>query len=162
MASSSRKRGRREEEEEEERNMQHSSGDDSSDAEDSNGGSDSEGGMESLNVEFEFFDPAEKDFHGLKLLFSQLWEKNSVDLSSLADLVIRLGSLGSCIKVDGNDDPYAVLALINLAEHKNEQCVKQIVGYLLDRVPKSERAKYDALLNDASKVRDAHGMLDRV
>jgi len=64
-----------------------------------------------VNVDFEWFDPAEIDFHGLKLLLRQLLDVDNdlFDLSALADLIISQPTLGSTVKVsqdgvDSDDD----------------------------------------------------------
>ena len=78
--------------------------------------------METLNVDFEFFDPQpEVDFHGLKTLLRQLFDTDwqLFDLSELADLILSQPTLGSTVKVESNEtDPYAFLTVINLHEHR--------------------------------------------
>src|ERR1700743_3845204 len=78
--------------------------------------------MEMLDVEFEWFDPnPEVDFHGLKNLCRQLFDVDAqlFDLSALVDLILGQPTLGSTIKVDGNEsDPYAFLSVINLRQHQ--------------------------------------------
>lgn len=74
-----------------------------------------------VNVDFEWFDPSEIDFHGLKVLLRQLFDTDAqiFDLSALADLILSQPLLGSTVKVDGKDsDPYAFLSVLNLQEHK--------------------------------------------
>ena len=50
-----------------------------------------------VNVEFEWFDPQEIDFHGLKTLLRQLLDLDNqlFDLSALADLILSLRSMGA-------------------------------------------------------------------
>jgi protein BCP1 len=75
-----------------------------------------------LDVDFEFFDPQPSvDFHGLKNLCRQLFGNDAqlFDLSALVDLILSQPTLGSTIKVDGNEsDPYAFLSVINLKQHQ--------------------------------------------
>jgi protein BCP1 len=75
-----------------------------------------------VNVDFEWFDPQPAvDFHGLKNLLRQLFDNDAqmFDLSALADLILSQPTLGSTVKVDGNEsDPYAFLSVLNLQEHK--------------------------------------------
>ena len=61
------------------------------------------------------------DFHGLKNLCRQLFDVDAqlFDLSALVDLILGQPTLGSTIKVDGNEsDPYAFLSVINLRQHQ--------------------------------------------
>jgi protein BCP1 len=75
-----------------------------------------------VDVEFEFFDPQPAvDFHGLKNLCRQLFDADAqlFNLSALVDLILSQPTLGSTIKVDGNEsDPYAFLSVINLRQHQ--------------------------------------------
>lgn len=84
--------------------------------------SDSSSEMDTINVDFEWFDPQpEYDFHGLKILLRQLFDVDAqlFDLSALADMILAQPLLGSTVKVDGNEtDPYAFLTVLNLKEHK--------------------------------------------
>jgi protein BCP1 len=78
--------------------------------------------MDMVNVDFEWFDPQPAvDFHGLKTLLRQLLDVDSqlFDLSELTDLILSQPTLGSTVKVDGNEtDPYAFLTVLNLKTHK--------------------------------------------
>lgn len=75
-----------------------------------------------LNVDFEWFDPQpDVDFHGIKTLLQQLFDVDGqlFDLSALTDLILSQPTLGSTVKVDGNEtDAYAFLSVLNLQEHK--------------------------------------------
>jgi hypothetical protein len=94
-----------------------------------------------VNVDFEFFDPQPAiDFHGIKNLCRQLFDLDAplFDLSALTDLVLAQPTLGSTVKVDGNEsDPYAFLTVVNLKEHKvcdstsNETCKLTVPGKTL-------------------------------
>lgn len=83
-------------------------------------GDSSDEDMEIVNVDFEWFDFQEIDFHGLKHLIRQLFDVDAqdIDLSALSDLVISQPHLGSTVKTDGKEsDPYAFLTVLNLQEH---------------------------------------------
>lgn len=75
-----------------------------------------------LDVEFEWFDPQpDVDYHGIKSLLQQLFDSDAqlFELSALTDLILSQPTLGSTVKVDGNEtDPYAFLSILNLQEHK--------------------------------------------
>ncbi|OAP64959.1 hypothetical protein AYL99_00931 [Fonsecaea erecta] len=90
-----------------------------------------------LDVDFEWFDPQpEYDFHGIKTLLQQLFDVDaqSFDLSALTDLILSQPTLGSTVKVDGNEtDAYAFLSVLNLQEHKDKPFMGKIVQYLLSK-----------------------------
>ncbi|KAF3934374.1 hypothetical protein ABW19_dt0209769 [Dactylella cylindrospora] len=91
---------------------------------------------ELINVDFEFFDPQEHDFHGIKLLLRQLFDADSalLDLSALTDLILQQKLVGSTVKVDGREgDPYSFLTLVNWKSHQGLECVQTLVSYLKER-----------------------------
>jgi len=121
---------------------------------------------EEIDVDFEWFDPAEIDFHGLKLLLRQLLDVDNdlFDLSALADLIISQPTLGSTVKVsqdadeDDDDedmdrnpnapkadvemtdtkdtDPFAFLTVLNLHAHVSNPVIQTLTRYLSTKAAK--------------------------
>lgn len=95
---------------------------------------------ELVNVDFEFFDPQpETDFHGFRTLLRQLLEPDSNlhDLSVLADLILSQPTIGSTVKVDGKEsDPYALLTVLNLKVHGENEGIKKLLSYLFAQLAK--------------------------
>lgn len=91
-----------------------------------------------VNVEFEWFDPQEIDFQGLKVLLRQLLDADSdlFDLSALANLILSQPLLGSTVKVpeDGVEtnqtDPFAFLTVLNLHTHQELPEIRTLISYL--------------------------------
>jgi protein BCP1 len=95
--------------------------------------------MDMVNVDFEWFDPQEIDFHGLKTLLRQLLDIDFqlFDLSALSDLILSQPLLGSTVKVDGNEsDPFAFLTVLNLSTHKDKPVIQQLTQYLARQASK--------------------------
>ncbi|EDO49228.1 predicted protein, partial [Nematostella vectensis] len=99
-----------------------------------------------IPVEFEAFPPAKCDFTSMKNLLKQLFLKNTVNLSELADLIIAQDKIGSIIKqAEDSNNPsaeeegeyeeeiYGLVSVLDLAQHKEKQCVKQIKDLLLEK-----------------------------
>ncbi|KAI9371817.1 p21-C-terminal region-binding protein-domain-containing protein [Aspergillus egyptiacus] len=89
--------------------------------------------IDMVNVDFEWFDPQEIDFHGIKHLVRQLFDVDAqdFDLSALADMILAQPLLGSTVKVDGKEsDPYAFLTVLNLQEHSDKPAIKSLTTYL--------------------------------
>lgn len=90
-----------------------------------------------VNVEFEWFNlKPDIDFHGIKNLLRQLFDVDSqlVDLSGLTDLILSQPTIGSTVKVDGEEeDPYAFLTVLNIQEHREKQVMKSLTDYLLEK-----------------------------
>ena len=111
-----------------------------------------------LDVDFEWFDPQpEVDFHGIKSLLQQLFDVDAqlFELSALTDLILSQPTLGSTVKVDGNEtDAYAFLSVLNLQEHKvcypgSAPCAafltkpqeKPVVGNLIQYIQSKSKSK---------------------
>ena len=74
-----------------------------------------------MNVDFEFFDPAQIDYLAIKRLLNQLFSSDSprFEVEKLTELILSQRLLGSTVKTDGIDsDPYALLSVVNVNEHK--------------------------------------------
>lgn len=90
-----------------------------------------------INVDFEFFNmKPEVDFHGLKNLLRQMFDVDAqlFNISELADLVLSQPTIGSTVKVDGDEtDAYAFLTVLNMREHKDKSVMKDITNYLIEK-----------------------------
>ncbi|KAJ3122823.1 Mss4p nuclear export [Physocladia obscura] len=134
-----RKHEKREDEEEE---VDGNESDGSSDTSDSNSDDSKE---EIIDVDFDFFDPKEIDFHGLKTLLKQTVSNDHelFNLSALADRIIAQPHLGSVVKVDNSDDPYAVMTIISIIPDaqtkKLPQEIATIKDYILQKSSKSSK-----------------------
>lgn len=90
-----------------------------------------------VNVEFEWFNfKPEIDFHGLKSLLRQLLDVDNqlFDLSALADLILSQPTVGSTVKVDGEEtDAYAFLTILNMHEHREKPIMKDLTRYIIEK-----------------------------
>lgn len=102
---------------------------------DDDSGSDTD--MNTVDVDFEWFNfKPEIDFHGLKSLLRQLLDVDSqlFDLSALADLILSQPTIGSTVKVDGEEtDAYAFMTVLNLREHAGKKVVQDLAQYVLEK-----------------------------
>ncbi|POS82995.1 hypothetical protein EPUL_005616 [Erysiphe pulchra] len=75
--------------------------------------------MDIVNVEFEWFNfKPEIDFHGVKNLLRQLFDP----------------TIGSTVKVEGEEaDPYAIITILNLCEHRESPVIRDIIQYFLEK-----------------------------
>lgn len=89
-----------------------------------------------VNVDFEWFNFTEIDFHGTKSLLRQLLDVDSqlFDVSGLADIILAQSTIGSTVKVDGKEtDPYAMLTALNLHELREKKPVADLIQYIGDK-----------------------------
>ncbi|RDL39943.1 Protein BCP1 [Venustampulla echinocandica] len=93
--------------------------------------------VDMVNVDFEWFNfKPDIDFHGTKSLLRQLFDVDSqlFDLSALADLILSQPTVGSTVKVDGEDtDAYAFLTILNLHEHREKSVIKDLTQYIIEK-----------------------------
>ncbi|KAJ1977971.1 Mss4p nuclear export [Dimargaris verticillata] len=105
--------------------------------------SDSSSGSESdakstVDVEFDFFDPKESDFHAIKQFLAQLFGEDGekLNLSEMSDLIVNQPTIGTCVKVVGEDDPYALLTVLNFNHHGTKPSIAQLKDYLINKAGK--------------------------
>ncbi|KAG8741778.1 Mss4p nuclear export [Ceratobasidium sp. 414] len=109
-------------------------------------GSDESGDEETrelVDVDFEFFDPAQIDYLAIKRLLNQLfgWDSPKFQVEKLTELILSQPLVGSTVKTDGiESDPYALLSVININVHKDHPSIKAIVAYLLDKAAQNSAA----------------------
>lgn len=78
---------------------------------------------EIVDVDFEFKDPVEIDFHAIKNLLRNLFDSDADNfhLSHLSDMILDTKKhYGTTIKVDQgeNADPYAIFSVLDLTSNK--------------------------------------------
>ncbi|KAJ2828843.1 Mss4p nuclear export [Coemansia furcata] len=122
------------------------SGEDSNrelDNEEEESGADSDAGSEPdekeiVDVDFEFFDPKPIDFHAMKRMLMSAFGDDAEDfsLSALVDLILSQNTIGSTVKFEGDDDPYAFLTVLNMHAHADKEPIRQIKDYLLKKAEK--------------------------
>ncbi|KAH7330567.1 p21-C-terminal region-binding protein-domain-containing protein [Rhizoctonia solani] len=112
--------------------------------------SESEGeNKELVDVDFEFFGPAQIDYLAVKRLLNQLFsgDAGEFQVEKLTELILEQPGIGSTVKTDGIDsDPYAILTVLNVNINRDHPSIKAITKYLLEKVPKGSPA--GSALND--------------
>ncbi|KAJ3238825.1 Mss4p nuclear export [Chytriomyces hyalinus] len=109
--------------------------------------------QEIIDVDFDFFDPKETDFHGLKTLAKQTFSNDAdeFDLSGIADGIIAQPYLGSVVKADGAADPYAIMTVLGMSPDpktgKLASHMQTIKDYILKKSSKSNDATHHEKLS---------------
>ncbi|PRW58681.1 p21-carboxy-terminal region-binding [Chlorella sorokiniana] len=98
--------------------------------------SDDEAGeaFEQIDVDFGFFCPQEKDFHGLRTLLQGYLDGQQWACSELADAIIQQGDsvgVGSVIKCGEEDDPIGVSTVLPLGRHGGAKPLQELRAFLL-------------------------------
>ncbi|KAJ3148661.1 Mss4p nuclear export [Irineochytrium annulatum] len=105
---------------------------------------------ELVDVDLDFFDPKEIDFHGLKTLLRQIFlnDADLINLSAIADAIIAQPHIGSVVKVDDGKDPYAVMTMLDISKQK-EDWTKPFKKLLLQKCKqKATRERLDDVLKN--------------
>jgi len=74
--------------------------------------------FQKIQVDFEGRSPVDADFHGIKQLLQQLFLKAHVNLSELAELIIRQNYVGSVVKVCNIRGEHLATSLVMLSVAK--------------------------------------------
>ncbi|KAG2232559.1 p21-C-terminal region-binding protein-domain-containing protein [Thamnidium elegans] len=121
-------------------------------------GEDSDDGLQDIvDVDFDFYNPDDIDYHALKKLLTQLFSSDAelLNVGDFADIIIEENQIGTTVKVDDQkSDPYAVLSIINLNHQKEKEGVKQLCTYLSNKCPKKNESVYKAVKKILSLTTD--------
>eukprot|EP00879_Flechtneria_rotunda_P000963 GHRR01001096.1.p1 GENE.GHRR01001096.1~~GHRR01001096.1.p1 ORF type:complete len:345 (+),score=133.81 GHRR01001096.1:233-1267(+) len=107
--------------------------------------------FDKINVNFEFFDPKERDFHGLKALLHSYLDGQQYDSSGLIDTIIAQASVGTVVRTGEDEDPVAVMTVLNTQQHQQQEYMGQVKQYIMS---KCEDA---AIKGQISKAWDSQG-----
>lgn len=91
-----------------------------------------------VDVDFDFFDPKEIDYHAISGLLKQLLDADSIlfDISSLADSILKTSG-GTTIKVDGDDsDPFAIFSVLDLTPEQPIDVINTLIEYFISKTAK--------------------------
>ncbi|GJS34815.1 protein BCCIP homolog isoform X2 [Tanacetum coccineum] len=117
---------------ESEREESHSSSEDEDLSSESSGGD--------VQADFAFFDPKPDDFHGVKVLMTTYLDNKEWALSSFVDLILEQTTVGTVIKIEGDEDNgiYGFVSALNLQRYKDHKCMTEVKEFLLKACPDKE------------------------
>lgn len=96
-------------------------------------------------ADFEFFDPKQDDFHGLKSLLTTYCDGKEWDLNGFIDIILAQTTVGTVVKTD-EVCLFGVITAINLARYKDQRCITELRDFLLDKsFEKAEAVQLNAL-----------------
>ncbi|KAI5083045.1 hypothetical protein GOP47_0002788 [Adiantum capillus-veneris] len=102
--------------------------------------------QEIVNVDFEFFDPKEEDFHGVKALLRTYLDDATWDLSGFVDIILGQPTVGTVIKTAEDESPIGVITVLNLGRYKEKSCLLHVYDFLKRNV--SDGTKVEAVFNN--------------
>uniref|UniRef100_A0A061R7N2 Protein BCCIP homolog n=1 Tax=Tetraselmis sp. GSL018 TaxID=582737 RepID=A0A061R7N2_9CHLO len=107
--------------------------------------------VEKINVDFEFFDPKEVDFHGLKALLGHYLDGEPFELSDFADAIIAQKTVGTVLKTGEDEDPIGVVTALNVGRYSGLKPLQQLFEYL------KQKASEHGLADQYAKAWEAKG-----
>ncbi|KAK9909808.1 hypothetical protein WJX75_007678 [Coccomyxa subellipsoidea] len=84
-----------------------------------------------VNIDFEFFDPTDIDFHGLKSLLRTYLDGEEFGCSELVETIIKQQSVGTTVKTSEEDDPIGVITALSIQRYHQLSCLKEVRQFLL-------------------------------
>ncbi|KAE8076315.1 hypothetical protein FH972_014977 [Carpinus fangiana] len=86
-----------------------------------------------VQADFAFFDPKPNDFHGVKTLLQTYLDNKQWDLSGFVDLILGQTTVGTVVKVEGDEDDgvFSVVTALNLQRYKDHKCIVEFKEFLL-------------------------------
>ncbi|KAJ7569542.1 hypothetical protein O6H91_01G083000 [Diphasiastrum complanatum] len=116
------------------------------DASDSSNDGSSQFSQDVVNVDFEFFDPKESDFHGLQALLRSYLDDVAWDLTTFVELILAQTTVGTVIKTAEDESPIGFITALNLERYKAHSCMQEIRTFLMEKCGStSEAGKLEAL-----------------
>ncbi|XP_057856234.2 protein BCCIP homolog isoform X1 [Cryptomeria japonica] len=85
-----------------------------------------------IYADFEFFDPKQDDFHGVKNLLKTYCDGIEWDLSGFVDMILAQTTVGTVIKTD-DDSLFGVITAFNIARYKDRRCIMELWKFLLHK-----------------------------
>ncbi|CAK9311328.1 unnamed protein product [Citrullus colocynthis] len=88
--------------------------------------------FEEVQADFAFFDPKPDDFHGVKTLLQNYLDDTQWDISGFSDLILGQTTVGSVVKVEGDEDNgvFSFITALNLERYKDSRSILELKGYL--------------------------------
>lgn len=76
--------------------------------------------LQEVQADFAFFDPKPDDFHGVKTLLQNYLDDTQWDISGFSDLILGQTTVGSVVKVEGDEDNgvFSFITALNLERYK--------------------------------------------
>ena len=99
------------------------------------------------DMDIQFFDPTEPDFHAVKLLLQQYLEDSVWSISALVELILAQTRVGTTVRVNdeadgsGSRDPCGFISVLNIRQHREQECIQQICKHVLNKCPKQHEAR---------------------
>ncbi|TDH68219.1 hypothetical protein CCR75_004489 [Bremia lactucae] len=101
-----------------------------------------------VDVDFLFLDPRESHYHSVKqFLLAYLPPSQPLDVSGLANAIVRQVTVGTMVCAEGEDDIYGFVTTLNMKRYVTETSFQQILQYVTKKCPITELPKLQHILS---------------
>jgi len=108
--------------------------------------------MEDVQVELDLVDLEEKDYHSTKQFLLNYLDGKVFLTTDLADLIVTRKEIGTSIRVNGTDDSYGFVSVLNMHHHAGVKAILEIRNHMLQKcADKATRDVLVSLFTDSSK-----------
>ncbi|GMH32410.1 hypothetical protein BSKO_00244 [Bryopsis sp. KO-2023] len=97
--------------------------------------------LSDVEADFEFFDPQERDFHGLKALLNNYLDGGEFNCGELVDAIIQQSRVGTVLKCGEDGSPIGVASVLNFQHYKQLVTLSTVKSFILNRCTNAEEKK---------------------
>ncbi|KAN0012287.1 hypothetical protein ACTFIU_007585 [Dictyostelium citrinum] len=124
---------------------------------DSSDDSDDDSDFDEIQADFDIVPSVDKDYHSIKNMIVRLVpynETSKFNAGELTDLIIDQATkkkFGRSINIDGSEDPYGFISILNYQLVKNQQTIQGYIDYINEKLGEPEDSFIDSKLTGGEK-----------
>jgi len=88
----------------------------------------------------------ELDFKSMRRFLLNYCQKQTFNSAEFVEIICAQPEVGSVIRQMDTEDSFGFITVINIYQHREKSCIKQIKKYVLSVVPKEEKDKWEKIL----------------
>ncbi|KAM9990747.1 hypothetical protein ACTFIY_006800 [Dictyostelium cf. discoideum] len=124
---------------------------------DSSDDSDDDSDFDEIQADFDIVPSVDKDYHSIKNMIVRLVPYNETlkfNAGELTDLIIEQATkkkFGRSINIDGSEDPYGFISILNYQLVKNQPTIQGYIDYINEKLLEPEETFIDSKLTGGEK-----------
>ena len=106
-----------------------------------------------VEVDFEFFDTQESDYHAVKQFLLTVIDGADLNLIDLAETISNQSAVGTTVKADGSEDQaLAFITALSYDKHRSKPCIKDWIAYVSKRCGQQNWKQFQSIIDSNKKV----------
>jgi len=102
--------------------------------------------VEELEVEFDVRVIEDLDFKAIRRFLMNYCQKQTFNSAEFVEIICAQPEVGSVIRQLDTEETFGFISVLNIYQHREKGCIKQIKKYVLSVVPKEEKANWEKIL----------------